>query len=76
MTNARRKSIRKIFSLGIPVLGICYGMLLMAQHLGGQVEFSARREYGAGTLQRRPTARNCSMALATQLDVWNSHGDK
>jgi len=40
----------KIFSLGIPVLGICYGMQLMAHHLGGQVEFSERREYGAGML--------------------------
>ena len=41
----------KILTLGIPVLGICYGMQLMAHHLGGQVEFSARREYGAGMLQ-------------------------
>src|SRR5687768_15955385 len=40
----------KIFELGIPVLGICYGMQLMAHHLGGQVEFSERREYGAGML--------------------------
>src|SRR5438034_2364441 len=40
----------KIFSLGIPVLGICYGMQLMAHHLGGQVVFTGRREYGAGTL--------------------------
>src|SRR5437764_3073662 len=39
-----------IFSLGIPVLGICYGMQLMAHHLGGQVVFTGRREYGAGTL--------------------------
>src|SRR5438094_608820 len=40
----------KIFSLGIPVLGICYGLMLMAHHLGGQVVFTGRREYGAGML--------------------------
>ena len=53
MTKARRKSTSAIFSLGIPVLGICYGMQLMAHHLGGEVEFSARREYGAGLLAPR-----------------------
>src|SRR4051794_20341147 len=36
----------RAFELGIPVLGICYGMQLMAHHLGGAVEFSTRREYG------------------------------
>jgi GMP synthase (glutamine-hydrolysing) len=41
----------RIFSLGIPVLGICYGLMLMAHHLGGEVVFTGRREYGAGTLQ-------------------------
>src|SRR3982750_4881718 len=41
----------EIFSLGIPVLGICYGLMLMAHHLGGEVVFSGRREYGAGMLQ-------------------------
>ncbi len=46
----RRRLIPTIFSFGIPVLGICYGMQLMAHHLGGEVEFSARREYGAGVL--------------------------
>src|SRR3954454_4581145 len=35
-----------IFDLGLPILGICYGMQLMAHHLGGKVEYSARREYG------------------------------
>jgi GMP synthase (glutamine-hydrolysing) len=65
----------QIFSLGIPVLGICYGMQLMAHHLGGQVEFSARREYGPGILH----VTNGSPLfgeIADQLDIWNSHGDK
>src|SRR6059036_679282 len=41
----------EIFSLGIPVLGICYGLMQMAHHLGGQVVFTGRREYGPGMLQ-------------------------
>src|SRR6202040_2874220 len=41
---------KEIFSLGIPVLGICYGLMQMAHHLGGQVVFTGRREYGAGML--------------------------
>ena len=44
----------EIFSLGIPVLGICYGLMLMAHHLEGKVEFSGRREYGAGILHVTP----------------------
>src|SRR5947209_6275191 len=64
-----------IFSLGIPVLGICYGMQLMAQHLGGQVEYSERREYGAGRLQVSNGSRLFD-GVGEQLDIWNSHGDK
>src|SRR5438046_237074 len=65
----------KIFSLGIPILGICYGMQLMARHLGGEVEFSPHREYGAGMLhidERTPLFDG----LGEQMDIWNSHGDK
>ena len=64
-----------IFSLGIPVLGICYGMQLMARHLGGQVEFSERREYGAGML-RVANGSRLFEGVGEQIDIWNSHGDK
>ena len=65
----------QIFSLGIPLLGICYGMQLMAHHLGGQVEFSARREYGAAVLHVMNGSKLFE-GLGPQLDIWNSHGDK
>src|SRR2546430_6918655 len=64
-----------IFSLGIPVLGICYGLMLMAHHLGGQVVFTGRREYGAGTLSIG-NGSNLLDGLGPQIDVWNSHGDE
>jgi GMP synthase (glutamine-hydrolysing) len=65
----------EIFSLGIPVLGICYGLMLMANHLGGRVVFSGRREYGAGVLHIKNGSELLG-GLGEQLDVWNSHGDE
>ena len=65
----------EIFSLGIPVLGICYGLMLMAHHLGGQVVFTGRREYGAGMLHIKNGSQLFD-GLGNQLDVWNSHGDE
>jgi GMP synthase (glutamine-hydrolysing) len=65
----------RIFSLGIPVLGICYGLMLMAHHLGGKVVFTGRREYGAGMLHIR-NGSELFVGLGNQLDVWNSHGDE
>jgi GMP synthase (glutamine-hydrolysing) len=64
-----------IFELGIPVLGICYGVQLMAYHLGGSVEFSDRREYGASTLSVVADSPLFE-GLPSKLQVWNSHGDK
>jgi len=65
----------EIFSLGVPVLGICYGLMQMAHHLGGQVVFTGRREYGAGMLH---IANGSELfdGLGSYLDVWNSHGDE
>ena len=65
----------KIFDLGIPVLGICYGMQLMAHHLGGQVEFSDRREYGAGMLHVANGSKLFD-GIGEQIDIWSSHADK
>src|SRR5216117_1407822 len=65
----------EIFSLNIPVLGICYGLMLMAHHLGGQVVFTGRREYGPGMLRIR-NGSGLFEGLGNQLDVWNSHGDE
>lgn len=69
------KADRKIFALGVPVLGICYGMQLIAHNLGGKVEKSSHREYGAGTLT---TSKGCALftKLPAKLEVWNSHGDR
>ena len=72
----------RVFEIGVPVLGICYGMQTMAAQLGGRVETSARREFGHAELHvaglgallegipetRRPDAQ--------RLDVWMSHGDR
>ncbi len=65
----------QIFSLGIPVLGICYGLMLMAHHLGGRVVFTGRREYGPGMLHIT-NGSELLAGLGSQLDVWNSHGDE
>ncbi len=65
-----------LFDLGLPVLGICYGLQLMFFHLGGKVEPGDKREYGAGHLHVE--AADCALfdGLPEKLDVWNSHGDK
>ena len=67
---------KAIFKLGLPVLGICYGVQLFAHFLGGRVEKGQKREYGKGTLT--VASKKCALfkRLPGQLQVWNSHGDK
>jgi len=65
----------KIFEIGVPVLGICYGLQLMGHMLGGKVARGERREYGHGTLSVHRRGRLFA-GLPGKLRVWNSHGDK
>jgi len=67
---------KNIFALGVPVLGICYGVQLFAQFLGGRVEKGRKREYGKGTLTVKDTGCELFSRLPKSLQVWNSHGDK
>jgi GMP synthase (glutamine-hydrolysing) len=66
--------IPDVFSLDVPVLGICYGLQLMGHMLGGQVDRAARREYGRASFFVDDDA-DLFLGLAPSLDVWMSHGD-
>ena len=65
----------EIFKLGVPVLGICYGVQLMGYFLGGKVAHSKEREYGHGHLTINKPGKLFA-GLPRKLRVWNSHGDK
>ena len=67
---------KNIFALGVPVLGICYGVQLLAHFLGGKVEKGLKREYGKGTLTVKDASCALFAKLPKSLQVWNSHGDK
>ncbi|MGH7991355.1 MAG: glutamine amidotransferase-related protein, partial [Limisphaerales bacterium] len=67
---------KNIFSLGVPVLGICYGVQLFAQFLGGKVEKGLKREYGKSALTVKDSSCALFSKLPESLQVWNSHGDK
>lgn len=63
-----------IFELGLPILGICYGMQIACQTLGGAVEAAPAREYGR--VQLRVTSASGALAhLPTETSAWMSHGD-
>ncbi|MBC7348764.1 MAG: glutamine-hydrolyzing GMP synthase [Candidatus Aminicenantes bacterium] len=64
-----------IFNLGIPILGICYGLQLIAYHLGGQVLKAPQREYGFAALHILDRS-GLLHGLKEKTQVWMSHGDR
>ncbi|MEK6301469.1 MAG: glutamine-hydrolyzing GMP synthase [Acidobacteriota bacterium] len=65
---------RAVIEMGVPVLGICYGVQLMAHFLGGEVKPSDRREYGQAELDAKPESLLLA-GIPSPLKVWMSHGD-
>ena len=72
-----------VFELGVPVLGICYGMQTMSEQLGGKVESSNLREFGYAQIKVHGRTRllhdvvdHVTSDGSSLLDVWMSHGDK
>ena len=72
-----------VFELGIPVLGICYGMQTMTEQMGGKVESSEHREFGFAQIRARGHSKlltdiedHTSTEGFGLLDVWMSHGDR
>ncbi|HMK44164.1 MAG TPA: glutamine-hydrolyzing GMP synthase [Dissulfurispiraceae bacterium] len=66
---------KEVFALGVPVLGICYGMQLMAHMLGGDVSRAAKREYGKAMLHVDDDS-NLLRGISQKTKVWMSHGDR
>jgi GMP synthase (glutamine-hydrolysing) len=67
---------KSVFELGIPVLGICYGLQFMVHALGGKVRSAAKREYGHAQVDIQHADSQLFQGLPTQLSVWMSHGDE
>ncbi|WP_332633402.1 glutamine-hydrolyzing GMP synthase [Halalkalibacter flavus] len=63
-----------IYDLGIPILGICYGMQLMTQHFGGKVDAADHREYGKATIKVENQSK-IFKGLPIEQSTWMSHGD-
>lgn len=77
------KAPQAVFELGVPVLGICYGMQTMAQQLGGKVEAGTKREFGFAEVRARGHSAffkdiedRSNAEGHGLLEVWMSHGDK
>jgi GMP synthase (glutamine-hydrolysing) len=66
----------EILQLGLPVLGICYGLQFITHHLGGRVRSAVKREYGHAEVDLVDHANPLFAELPASLHVWMSHGDE
>ena len=66
----------KLLSLGVPMLGICYGLHFIVHHMGGKVKSAPLREYGHAEVTIEDTATDLFAGLPPSLQVWMSHGDE
>jgi len=66
----------KVLELGVPVLGICYGLQFIVHHLGGKVRSASRREYGHAEVTIEDSKTALFKDLPASLQVWMSHGDE
>jgi GMP synthase (glutamine-hydrolysing) len=67
---------RELFEMGVPVLGICYGMQWMMKELGGRVEAAEEREYGPAVVRVVDESSVLFAGLPPEQKVWASHGDR
>ena len=66
----------KVLDLGLPVLGICYGLQFITHHLGGKVRAADKREYGHADVRIVDEKNALFDGLPAELTVWMSHGDE
>jgi GMP synthase (glutamine-hydrolysing) len=66
----------QVFALGLPVLGICYGLQYMVHALGGKVRPASKREYGHAQVEVDSIESRLFEGLPKSLNVWMSHGDE
>jgi GMP synthase (glutamine-hydrolysing) len=66
---------KRVFELGVPVLGICYGLQLMVHALGGNVHAADKREYGHAEVEIKSESR-LFVGIPKRFSVWMSHGDE
>jgi GMP synthase (glutamine-hydrolysing) len=75
-TEETPRAHNEIFELGVPVLGICYGMQTMSAQLGGSVENSGHKEYGHAMINLIGSCELFKDITYDPIDVWMSHGDR
>jgi len=66
----------RVLAMGIPTLGVCYGLHFIVHHMGGKVRLAPKREYGHAEVQIEDGASQLFAGLPPSIQVWMSHGDE